>query len=599
VKIEESIKLIRKATKYGINFIDTVYPYCEKQSEIVVGKAIKRLRIKVYLSAKNTIWEIKESGDYRVLLKEQLKRLDVDYIDFYHFYDLNEGSIRYISFSFHDSTDIMKEIIDPGIFNSVLYQYNILDTTLEDAIEYVNLKGLGVVIMGTLGGCRIISMDTSKTFVKENINFKELGDIYLYILDSFVSIHRELDKVMFCTDLKKRGISIEDEKLREIAISRYKNGEPPKTIYESFGKSKAWFFKWLKRYKLEEDNWAKSKSRKPGSSPKRIDKEMEETVIQKRKQLEKTLYSQIGAFPISYQLSKEGKSIPSIATINRIIKRNALTRKRPAYNSKGVLYPALVATSSNYLHQFDVIGPRYLKTGRFYSANIIDAFDRRTSVNPVLRQTKRDIAAALVLCFKTLGIPVYLQLDNKLPARGSNRYPHSFGLVIRLFLYLGIQPVFIPIKEPWRNGIVEHFNNVFDKSFFRAAFYRSFYHLSCEAKNFEAYHNANHRYSSLAGKTTNEMVSPGIVKLADNFTVPDSLALYPGYIHLLRFVRSNRVLDIFGEKYSMPLDLEYKYVWVTIDISMQTMFVYHDSVLVEKYSYPLPSSAIELSMVDL
>lgn len=392
---------------------------------------------------------------------------------------------------------------------------------------------------------------------------------------------------------------MEEEKLRETAISRYKNGESPKTIYESLGKSKAWFFKWLKRYKFEEDSWSKSKSRKPLTRPKRIDKDMEETVIQKRKQLEKTLYSQIGAFPISYQLSKEGKAIPSVATINRIIKRNNLTRKRPAYCSKGVSYPALVPAFSNYLHQFDVVGPRYLKTGRFYSANIIDVFDRRASVNPVLRQTKRDIAGALVLCFKTLGIPEYLQLDNMLPSRGSNRYPHSFGLVVRLCLYLGIQPIFIPVKEPWRNGIVEHFNNVFDKSFFRSQFFKSFYHLYSEAKVFEAYHNANHRYSSLGGKIPDEMVSCNIARLSGDFTVPDPLPIYPGYIHIVRFVRSNRILDIFGEKYSMPLELEYEYVWVTIDTRLQTMSVYHDLVLIEQYRYPLPSSAIELSKIDL
>ena len=66
---------------------------------------------------------------------------------------------------------------------------------------------------------------------------------------------------------------------------------------------------------------------------------------------------------------------------------------------------------------------------------------------------------------------MYLQMDNLLPLRGSNRYPHSFGLVIRLCLELGIQPIFVPIGEPWRNGIVEHFQNVFDKMFFRAQYF--------------------------------------------------------------------------------------------------------------------------------
>jgi len=59
------------------------------------------------------------------------------------------------------------------------------------------------------------------------------------------------------------------------------------------------------------------------------------------------------------------------------------------------------------------------------------------------------------------------------------------------------------------------------------------------------------------------------------------------------------MLDVFGEKYSMLIKLEYKYVYVTLDARLKTMSVHHDSVLVEEYRYPLPSSAIELSKIDL
>ena len=54
-------------------------------------------------------------------------------------------------------------------------------------------------------------------------------------------------------------VSIEQnaKNLREQAIKRYINGESPKVIYQSFGKGKIWFFKWLKRYKLDGEDWAK------------------------------------------------------------------------------------------------------------------------------------------------------------------------------------------------------------------------------------------------------------------------------------------------------------------------------------------------------
>ncbi|MFQ6032511.1 MAG: helix-turn-helix domain-containing protein [Candidatus Zixiibacteriota bacterium] len=387
--------------------------------------------------------------------------------------------------------------------------------------------------------------------------------------------------------------------LREEAVRRYENGESPKEIYQSLGKSKTWFFKWLKRSQLDGEHWAKARSTKPHRIPKRISESMEQAVIQTRKGLEKELYAQIGALNISWHLSQKGVNPPSIPTINRIIKRNNLVRKRPKYTPKGVDYPSLGITKSNTLHQFDVLGPRYLKTdGRFYSANIIDAYDRRCSVNPIRRQTKTDITHALIRSWQTLGIPLYLQMDNKLPARGSNRYPHSFGLVIRLCLKLGIQPIFIPLKEPWRNGIIEHFQDVFDKMFFRAQCFKNFFHLLQQAKGFEAFHNQNHRYSTLEGKTPIEKVSEDLKFLPSNFKLPKRLSIAPGYVHLIRFIRSNRILDIFGENFPLPVEVEYEYVWATIDTAKETLSIYHDSKLIKKFDYPLPKTSIDLSKIE-
>jgi putative transposase len=393
---------------------------------------------------------------------------------------------------------------------------------------------------------------------------------------------------------------MDEKEIREKAIRKYKNGKSPKEIYQSLGKGKTWFFKWLKRYKHDGENWAESRSRKPHLSPKKIHKDMEQTVIETRKRLEKQLYAQIGAMAISFDLVRQGIHPPPFSTINNILKRNNLVRKRLKYTPKGVDYPSLEIIQSNYLHQFDVLGPRYLKTdGRFYSANIIDAYDRRTSVNPMRRQTRIDISQALIRSWQTLGIPAYLQLDNKLPMRGSNRYPHSFGLVIRLSLLLGIQPIFIPIKEPWRNGIIERFQNVFDKMFFRAQYFESFSYLVQQARGFETFHNQNHRYSTMKGKTPLEKVSGELKYLPNNFRLPKKLSIVPGYIHLIRFIRSNRILDIFGEKLSMPMEVEYEYVWATIDTAKGKLFVCHDSELVDEYSYPLPKTFIDVSKIDL
>lgn len=390
------------------------------------------------------------------------------------------------------------------------------------------------------------------------------------------------------------------KEFREKAIKRYKNGESPKEIYQSLGKSKTWFFRWLKRYKLDGKDWANNHSCKPHRSPKRIDKIMEQTVIETRKHLEKKLYSQIGALAISYNLNQQGIISPPISTINKILRRNGLIHQKTKYIPKGVNYPSLAITRSNYLHQLDVVGPRYLKEdGRFYSTNIIDAYDRRNSINPDRRQNRMAIIKALICSWHTLGIPCYLQMDNQLALRGSNHYPHSFGTVIRICLYMGIQPLFIPLAEPWRNGIIEHFQNVFDKMFFRAQYFKDFNYLYKKAKEFELFHNQNHRYSTLKGMTPNQKLSGDIKLLPASFRLPEKLAIFSGYIHLIRFIRSDCVLDIFGEKYIMPDDVEYEYVRATIDTAKEKLFVYHDSKLVVEHPYSLPKSSIDLSRFSL
>lgn len=393
---------------------------------------------------------------------------------------------------------------------------------------------------------------------------------------------------------------MEEKQLREIAIQRHEAGEEPKTIYTDLRKSKKWFFKWLKRFKSGEINWSKDVSRRPHHCAKKIDEAMEQAVIEARQQLEATPYARIGAVGVDWLLKQQGDQRPAMATINRVIRRNGLTRKRPPrYNPKGLDYPSIEITKSNVMHQMDIVGPRYLKSdGRFYSINIVDAYDRRGRINPRWRQTKTDVTSALIRCWQTMGIPTYLQMDNTLATQGSHRHPHSFGLVIRLCLLLGIQPVFIPIREPWRNGIIERLNQDFDKLFLRAQFFKSFAYLCTQAVNFEVYREDNHRYSTLHGHTPAQHVTDDLKLLPKNFEIPQKLAIKPGYVHLIRFIRSNRVLDIFGEKFLMPLSAVYEYVWATIDTEQQKLFVYHDKKVFKEFAYKLPSTAFDLSELE-
>jgi uncharacterized protein len=174
---EESIRIIHRAFELGVNYIDTAPYYCDSQSEIIVGKALKGWRDKVYVSTKNPI-ENSSGADWRERLEKSLKNLDIDYIDFYHMWGISlesynteinvpdgpmqaafrakeEGLIKHIVFSFHDKSENLMPLIDTGNFETILLQYNLLDRSNEAGIAYAKEKGIGIVVMGPVGGGRL------------------------------------------------------------------------------------------------------------------------------------------------------------------------------------------------------------------------------------------------------------------------------------------------------------------------------------------------------------------------------------------------------------------------------------------------------------
>lgn len=174
---DKTIEMIRRAYELGINYFDTAYMYCQGLSEVVLGKALKGLRHKVYVSTKSPGYKVKKRGDYTRVLEEQLRKLDMDYVDVYHFHGIDynkfhdidkrsgwlnealkakeEGLIKHIAFSFHGDPGDMKKLADMGCFESVLCQYSAIDRSNEEAMAYVKSKGLGVIVMGPLGGGRL------------------------------------------------------------------------------------------------------------------------------------------------------------------------------------------------------------------------------------------------------------------------------------------------------------------------------------------------------------------------------------------------------------------------------------------------------------
>ena len=185
---------------------------------------------------------------------------------------------------------------------------------------------------------------------------------------------------------------------------------------------------------------------------------------------------------------------------------------------------------------------------------MIDIFSHQVYIESQRTKADRPVAQSLLRSWKAIGLPDFLLLDNELSFRGSNRYPRSPGLVIRLCLHFGVQPVFIPVSEPWRNAVIESFNDTYNNKFFRRQWFHSYAQLKRQSKYFQRFHNRHHRYICLKGKTPSQVIEQclfPIRTLGPNTKIPTLKDIPNGNIILVRFIRSNRMLNIFGETFKV------------------------------------------------
>lgn len=174
---EEAEKMLDTAIARGVTYIDTAFPYHGGDSEPFVGRVLKKYdRSAFYLTTKLPLWSIKSLDEAKDMFEKQLKRLDVEYVDFYLLHALDkekwdkavnlgivsyceelqkEGKIRNFGFSFHDEYPVFEEILNYRDWDFCQIQYNYVDTDIQAGDKGYALaasKGVPMVIMEPIKG---------------------------------------------------------------------------------------------------------------------------------------------------------------------------------------------------------------------------------------------------------------------------------------------------------------------------------------------------------------------------------------------------------------------------------------------------------------
>jgi predicted aldo/keto reductase-like oxidoreductase len=166
------------AHEKGVNYFDTAPFYCQDKSETITGMALSQLkRDSFYISSKvnlGTLDNKTTADDFNRRLEKSLKRLKVDYLDFYYLWcmlDLEsfkkqndllykhfeqakkDGLIRNIAVSSHMQGSDLEKVVDTGLYSGMLIGYNALNYRFRQAgIKAAYNNGMGIVVMNPLGG---------------------------------------------------------------------------------------------------------------------------------------------------------------------------------------------------------------------------------------------------------------------------------------------------------------------------------------------------------------------------------------------------------------------------------------------------------------
>ena len=148
---EQVEKMVDLFMERGFTYCDTAWMYHDFMSEDVVGKAVvdRYPRDSFTIATKMPDMMLKSADEVPEIYAKQKEKLHVDYFDYYLVHDMNsvnyekakkfgaieflkkkrdEGEIRCLGFSFHDSADVLDRILDENpFFEFVQLQINYLD----------------------------------------------------------------------------------------------------------------------------------------------------------------------------------------------------------------------------------------------------------------------------------------------------------------------------------------------------------------------------------------------------------------------------------------------------------------------------------------
>jgi transposase len=360
---------------------------------------------------------------------------------------------------------------------------------------------------------------------------------------------------------------------RKLLAHLLNSGKKPGEAAQELDRSRAWAYKWQGRY--EQAGWVglQSYSRAPLHVPSRTSVETRQAILHLRSELEAEIENKdslgyIGADAIYGLLCTRGITpVPAVSTIERILRQAGKTKPRLPPVEKEVVYPHLNPTVAHQLTQVDIV-PHYLTGGQSIACfNSIDVVSRYPAGKQYANKGSDQASDFILHTWRELGLSEYLQMDNESCFSGGCKHPGVIGKVVRLALYVGVQPVFSPFYHPESNAFVERFHQNYSGFVWDKVHLENLAAVHQRSACFFPNYRASHHHSALAGQSPLEIHRAlPVHKLPVGFSLPSPLPITTGQIHFLRAVDEKRSVLILNKVWSAGKGLPDQGVWATLSL---------------------------------
>lgn len=263
--VKATQKMVDYAIEHGINYFDTAWFYHGGKSELTAGKVLKKYpRDSFYLADKLPLSRLGGKDTVLTTFNEQLKKCQVDYFDFYLAHNINksewktvkdydiyeqlsqkkeEGKIKYLGFSIHDTPELLEEVLNTYKWDFVQLPINLIDWEKTDSSGWygVNAKkqyeiatkaGIPVVVMNPLKGGQLSTLNKAAVDLlkKENpdaspsswsLRYVASLENVFCVLSGMTEMEHMVDNVNTFIDFKP--LTEKEQKVLANAIAVYKS----------------------------------------------------------------------------------------------------------------------------------------------------------------------------------------------------------------------------------------------------------------------------------------------------------------------------------------------------------------------------------------